>query len=290
MAQPVRFVTVDTKRTGGDNAMPRFRMIAGGVALGAALAAALALAGVIHVRVNDGDRPAPSPSPLAGPVTATQPELAGALLEERDLPDGYRSAPATRPAPVEDGGRTERCRALFERPWEVAGAGAREQAVGDYAGRHETALLRQALALFEPGGAAHAVGELRRASGSCPEFDARLEDGTAVRVQLREMALRRVGDEAYAVRVTARPLTGRGERGTRHGYLAVGRVGPVLSVLRHLTPAGRVDPAEVAAMLGRTLRRAAPLVAPDERRLTPHDRPGVGKMEPCRLCVSPSPR
>jgi hypothetical protein len=270
--------------------MPRFRMIAGGVALGAALAAALALAGVTQVRVNDSDRPAePRPSAAAGPLTATQPELADALLEGRDLPEGYRSAPATRP-PVEDGGRTERCRALFERPWEVTGAGAREQAVGDYAGRHRAALLRQALALFEPGGAAHAVGELRRASSSCPEFDARLEDGTAVRVQLREMALRRVGDEAYAVRLTARPLRGRGERGTRHGYLAVGRTGPLLSVLRHLGPAGTVDPAQVAATLSRTLRRAAPLVLPDERRLTAHDRPGVGKMEPCRLCVSPSPR
>lgn len=262
--------------------MPRFRMIAGGVALGTALAGVLALAGVIHVRVNGGDRDAaPSPSALAGPLTATQPDLADALLGDHDLPDGYRSAPATRPAPVEDAGRTERCRALFERPWEVAGAGARDRAVGDYAGRERAALLRQALALFEPGGAARAMGELRRASGSCPEFDARLEDGTAVRVQLREMALRRVGDEAYAVRFTARPEAG----GTRYGYLAVGRLGLVLSLLRHVGPAAS-DPAHVAGVLSRALRRAEPLVRP----LTGHERPGLGKMKPCRLCASPSPR
>jgi hypothetical protein len=268
-------------------------MIAGGVALGGALATVLAVAGVMHVRVNHVDRPAaPSPSALAAPLTATQPELADALLEDRDLPDGYRSAPATRPAPVEDGGRIERCRALFERPWDMAGAGARERAVGDYAG--QAALLRQALAIFEPGGAARAVGELRRASGSCPEFDARLEDGTAVRVQLREMALRRVGDEAYAVGLTARPLGRRDEGGTRVGYLAVGRVGLVLSVLRHLGTTGAVDPTQVATVLSRALSRAAPLAAPrdrvDERGLTAHERPEVGKMVPCRLCASPSPR
>ncbi|BCB84079.1 hypothetical protein [Phytohabitans suffuscus] len=272
--------------------MPRFRAIAGGVVLGSALAAVLALAGVVHVRVNGGHRPAPpSPSALAGPLTATQPELSGALLEERDLPEGYRSAPATHPVPVGDGGRTGDCRALFERPWDVAGAGARDRAVGDYAGRQRASLLRQALAIFEPGGAARAVGDLRRASGSCPEFDARLEDGTAVRVQLREMALRPVGDEAYAVRLTARPLGRRDASGTRHGYLAVGRLGPALSVLHHLGPAGSADPGQVAAMLTRALRRAAALlVLPDERRLTAHERSGLGKMEPCRLCASPSPR
>ncbi|MDQ7903210.1 hypothetical protein RB614_01585 [Phytohabitans sp. ZYX-F-186] len=271
--------------------MPRFRMIAGGVALGGALAAVLATAGVIDVPVHQRDRPAaPSPSALAGPLTATQPELAEALLAQRDLPEGYRPAPAPQPTPVEDTGRTEGCRALFERPWDVAGAGARDRAVGDYAGGQRATLLREALALFGPGGAARAVGELRRASGSCPEFDARLEDGTAVRVQLRDMALRRVGDEAYAVSVTARPLGRRDASGTRHGYLAVGRLGPVLSVLRHLGPAGSADPGQVAAMLTRALRRAAPLVPRDERRLTGHDRRGVGKMEPCRLCASPSPR
>ncbi|GAA4451495.1 hypothetical protein [Phytohabitans houttuyneae] len=267
--------------------MPRFRVIACGIALGGALAAVIAVAGVIHVRVNDGDHPpAPRSSALAGHLTATQPELADALLEDRDLPEGYRPAPATRPAPVEDGGRTERCRALFERPWDVAGEGAREQAVGAYAGRQPAALLRQALALFEPGGAARAVGELRRASGSCPEFDARLEDGTAVRVQLREMALRRVGDEAYAVRLTARPLGHRDASGTRHGYLAVGRLGPVLSVLRHLGTAGAAEAERVAEMLTRTLRRASPLVRP----VTEHEASEVGKMRTCRLCVSPSPR
>jgi hypothetical protein len=165
----------------------------------------------------------------------------------------------------------------------MAGAGARDRAVGDYAGRQRAALLRQVLALFEPGGAVRAMGELRRASSSCPEFDARLEDGTAVRVQLREMALRRVGDEAYAVRLTARPV---GPGAPRYGYLAVGRLGPVLSVLRHLGPTGRADEEQVSAMLSRALRRAEPLVRP----LTAHERPGLGKMKPCRHCASPSPR
>ncbi|WP_173079259.1 hypothetical protein [Phytohabitans rumicis] len=149
---------------------PRRRTITGGVALGGALTVVLVLAGVIHVRVTDGAPSAADASPSAqlGPLTAMQPELADALLSGGDLPEGYRDATAT-PEPAAAGrGRTEGCRTLFERPWDVAGAGATERAVGGYAGPETGALLRQALALFEPGGAARAVGELRRASGSCP--------------------------------------------------------------------------------------------------------------------------
>jgi hypothetical protein len=44
----------------------------------------------------------------------------------------------------------------------------------------------------------------------------------------------------------------------------------------------------VAAMLDRALRRASRVA--EEPLLTAHDRHGIGKMDPCRLCVSPSPR
>lgn len=254
--------------------MVRSRVILGGLTLGGLLAAVLVLAGVVHVRVTDGQAADATPSPRLGPLTATQPELREALLAAADLPEGYRATSAPRTAAGPD--RRERCRALFERPWEVGRAGAGKRAVGDFAGRGDGTLLRQALTLFGPDGAQRAFGELRAASGACPEFDARLDDGTAVRVHLREMALRRVGDEAYAVRVTA-----RGERGTQQGYLAIGRVGAVLSVLRHLGPAGAVDAAEVADTLRRALDRAQPL----GRWPT-----SPGKMESCRLCASPSPR
>lgn len=254
--------------------MVRSRVILGGLTLGGLLAAVLVLAGVVHVRVTDGPAADPTPSPRLGPLTATQPELREALLAAADLPEGYRATPAPRTAAGRD--RRERCRALFERPWDVARAPAADRAVGDYAGQRDGSLLRQALTLFGSDGAARAFGELRATSGSCPEFDARLDDGTAVRVQLREMTLRRVGDEAYAMHVTA-----RGESGTRQGYLAVGRVGTVLSVLRHLGPAGTVDPADVADTLRRALDRVQPL---GQWPATP------GKMETCRLCASPSPR
>ncbi|GFJ92365.1 hypothetical protein Prum_060070 [Phytohabitans rumicis] len=111
-----------------------------------------------------------------------------------------------------------------------------------------------------------------------PQFDARLEDGTAVRVQLREMAVGRVGDEAYAVR-----LTTSGNGVTRYGYLAAGRLGSVLSVLRELGPAA-VGPEQVASTLDRALDRAA------ARNLIAREWGGPGKMDPCRPCVSPSPR
>jgi hypothetical protein len=251
--------------------MVRSRVILGGLTLGGLLAAVLVLAGVVHVRVTDGRAADPTPSPRLGPLTATQPELSEALLAAADLPEGYRATSAPRAAAGRD--RRERCRGGVERP---RGGGGARGGPGDFAGQHDGTLLRQALTLFGPDGAQRAFGELRAASGACPEFDARLDDGTAVRVHLREMALRRVGDEAYAVRVTA-----RGENGTRDGYLAVGRVGAVLSVLRHLGPTGTVDPDEVADTLRRALDRAEPL---GQWPTSP------GKMEVCRLCASPSPR
>lgn len=248
--------------------MVRSRVILGGLTLGGLLAAVLVLAGVVHVRVTDGARPVADGSPSAppGPRTATQPELRDALLAARDL-EGYRPTRAPRTPATERGDRAERCRALFERPWGVERA--TEHAVGEYAGRHDGSLLRQALALFDTAGAERAFGQLRTASRACPAFEARLDDGTAVRVRLREMAVPEVGDDAYAVRVTA-----RGERGTRHGYLAVGRVGPVLSVLRHLGP-DTVDADVVAATLARALERASAI---------------PGMMETCGPCESHWPR
>ncbi|MCW6005810.1 hypothetical protein K1W54_14665 [Micromonospora sp. CPCC 205371] len=254
--------------------MVRSRVIVGGLTLGGLLAAVLVLAGVVHVRVTGGHAADPTPSPRLGPLTATQPELREALLAAADLPDGYRKTSAPRTAAGPD--RRERCRALLGRPGDVARDWAAGRAVGDFAGRRDGTLLRQALTLFGPDGAQRAFGELRAASGACPEFDARLDDGTAVRVHLREMALRGAGHEASAVRAPA-----RGESGTREGYLAVGRVGAVLSVLRHLGPAGTVDPDDVADTLRRALDRAKPL---GQWPASP------GKMETCRLCASPSPR
>ncbi|MFB6397505.1 hypothetical protein [Polymorphospora lycopeni] len=286
-----------------------------GVALGPVLAAVLVLTGVVGVPRSGPPAAAPgaAPSTPDGPAIARQPELGTTLLDRTDLPAGFspRPRPASTapgragPAPAGPGragpatsgpDRTERCRTLFERPWDLATEpeDATESVTADHA--HPTgALLRQASVRFAGDGAERAVGHLRTASGGCREFDARLDDGTAVTVRVGPLTLGRVADETYGL-----VLTARGAHGEVGGYLAVGRVGPVLSVLRHLGPAGTVDPARASPTLGRAvdkllglLRRlgrppvteavtepTGPRTA--SRRSARHRR---GKMGTCRPCV-----
>ncbi|MEV1289296.1 hypothetical protein [Micromonospora sp. NPDC049679] len=256
---------------------PRGRTLLGGVLLGGAMVVALLLAGVVGVPVVAAERPLGRWStPPPAPLTARQPELTGALLTSVDLPNGYVTrrpadpspTPRATPSPtgrsatprpergeLEPGGRGPDCRELFERPWDVATPGARpiDRAAIDLSEERRGALLRQAVSVFSGGGAKAAVTRLREFSGRCRQFDARLGDGTRVAVQTRELSIRKVGDDAYALLLTARS----GQR-TYTGFIAVGRVGPLVTVLRHVGPAGSVTSSDAAAMLRRSIEKAGP--------------------------------
>ncbi|MEV0610034.1 hypothetical protein AB0I61_27075 [Polymorphospora rubra] len=294
-----------TRRSG--RPLPRgVRRLLAGVALGPVLAAALVLTGVVGVpRIGPpAATPTADPSGPPGLAIAGQPELGTTLLDPDDLPAGFTARPATaapttpgRPTPTTPAtDRGERCRTLFERPWDLAAepGGGTGSATADHAHR-SGALLRQASAVFAGDGARRAVGHLRETSAGCREFDARLDDGTPVTVRVGELVLERVADETYGL-----VLVARGAHGEVGGYLAVGRVGPVLSVLRHLGPAGTVDPARASPTLGRAVDKLVGLLRglgrpPATESVTEPTASrtasrrfagrGRGKMGTCRPCV-----
>jgi hypothetical protein len=103
-------------------------------------------------------------------------------------------------------------------------------------------------------GADRAVTGVRRDAGRCQEFGATLEDSNAVRVRFSEVDLRRVGDASYAVRFAATGRTAEGASRTWYGYLAVGRLGPVLSVLHRVGPRPVTDE-NIADTLGLAVGR-----------------------------------
>jgi hypothetical protein len=151
--------------------------------------------------------------------------------------------------------RAELCRTLFEDPGRLAssigGAGA---AATSRPENRRGSWLRHTLTVVDSGRAPQAYRHLHRVATGCHRFTAALEDGTAVTVVLRRLVSavggaagrpdrggsRRgdvVPDEAYTVQLT---VTGRD--GVHTGYLAVDRIGQVLSVLRHLGPDGAPPP------------------------------------------------
>lgn len=241
----------------------RGRTLAGGLALAAMLLAGLTLVGSPVL-----DHPEPPP-PHAGPLTATQPELREALLAEDDVLDAPpTTAPAVPPAPTSTttaapppapspaGDQLEvLCRALFEDPARLGGllgAAAPTETSARYT-RPRGGALRQVLSSFEAPRAIEAYREVREVASGCQEFTAAMDDGTVVTVLLEELAAGRRDsrreslpiDETYEMTMTVRT-----ESGTRSGWLALDRVGPVVSVLRQLGPDDR--PAEPG-----TIRRAA---------------------------------
>lgn len=219
------------------------RTVLGGVALGGALLATLTVAGVLAQGPRRGVEPlgAPAATTAPGPLTATQPELRKALLTAVDLPE-YATW-TTRPDAGDGRGdaqpdrRAETCGVLFERPWDLTGEPAGERAENADRGG---ALLTQTVALLTGADRDAPVRRVAGAGGRCREFDATLDDGTGVRVRTAEVGVDGTG---YALRFTA--ATGRR---TWYGYVAVGRLGPVLSVLRRVGPRPVTD-AEVAGTL-----------------------------------------
>ncbi|MFI5838601.1 hypothetical protein ACIA8K_02625 [Catenuloplanes sp. NPDC051500] len=240
--------------------------VAGGLLLGLMLAAVLLTLNVMGVHIDDDPPPEAARSgPHGEPLTGNQPELSRALISTADLaarltPTPSRSASEAVPVPTPAARRTEaaappaeeelapperaeRCRTLFRAPWELVPSGheVTDQAMSDSQITINTSVgtprLRQMLSLFADDGAAAAYEAIRASVSECRSFETTLEDGTLATISLRELEMGGGdADGAYAVRIVA-----RGEDGTLTGYLAVGRVGPMLSVLRTVGPEGSVD-------------------------------------------------
>ncbi|WP_033342228.1 sensor domain-containing protein [Catenuloplanes japonicus] len=254
--------------------------VAGGLLLGLLLAAVLLALNVMGVHIDDDPRPHARPTNAAGePLTGNQPELSSALISTADLaarltPTPSASAPTPAPHRTEAAAppptraaavppeRAERCRTLFIAPWELMPSGeamADSQITINPSGG--TPLLRQMLSLFTDDGATAAYETIRDSVTDCQAFETTLEDGSAATISLRELEVTDGGaDGAYAVRIVA-----RGKEGTLTGYLAVGRVGPMLSVLRTVGPEGAIDSEDAETTLDLAIDKMALLegVIPD---------------------------
>ncbi|GAA1628102.1 hypothetical protein ACFQY4_40405 [Catellatospora bangladeshensis] len=251
----------------------RHRTIAGGVALGGLLITALTLAGVLGAshRQKQGQAAGVRQTDT---ITASQPELQAALLAPIDLPASYApQPPAASPKPKPP--KQERCAALLSAPDELirtAAAtvsthpkGALEPSAQAVSKHRGPTLITQVLATFTGDGAATTLGELRRLGQRCRDFNAVLDDGTAVRVRVDDVPrdslpaeLLKLEGDAYAVRFT---LTGKAK--TMTGYLALGRVGGVLSGLREMDsgePTGAVaDLTRFTGLLEQAARKLLPI-------------------------------
>ncbi|MEU7821106.1 hypothetical protein [Catellatospora sp. NPDC049133] len=224
----------------------RHRTIAGGIALGGLLIGALTLAGVLGATHRQQQAQATETTRKTLPLTATQPELQAALLAEVDLPASYAPQQPS-PSPKVRTPRPERCAALLGAPDELIRTAAATVATTHpkarlqptaqaVSGHRGPTLITQVLSTFSGDGALGTLNELRRMGQRCRDFNAVLDDGTAVRVRVEDVPrdrlpadLLKLEGDAYALRFT---LTGK-ER-TMTGYLALGRVGGLLSMLREM--------------------------------------------------------
>ena len=114
-----------------------------------------------------------------------------------------------------------------------------------------SAILRQAVTVL-PTDSPDAYAALRRSSDRCPRFTARLDDGTQVIVEMgRAVAV----DNSFTVQLSV-----TGPQGRMGGYLAVGRVGSMVSVIRQLGPEGAIPAEDMVAVLDRALVKLTPLL------------------------------
>jgi hypothetical protein len=261
--------------------------VGAGVLLAFAVLGLLAFAGVGRDPKPDRATADREPVNARDPRTATQPELQDALLSPGDLPGGRVAGPAPRRSPD---GTSSTCRTFFEHGDDgKPRSGRRAETLLTRTG----ATLRQVVTLhpIEPaaspgqpaaspvqpaaspaqptaspagsGSAGRNFTELRRVATACAPFTARLESGAPVTVELGGVTVLRPAErrrargrgEAFVVALTA-----RGEHGTLTGYLAVGRLGEAVSVLRELGPEGTVRQEDVAGVLWLALDKLTPLV------------------------------
>jgi hypothetical protein len=200
-----------------------------GVAVGTIAVVALTVAAVIGLTPR-------TPESAPNAPHDTESRLRTALLEAEDLPASFSPRPVA--VPVRTAARpSQRCAQLLADPVAVLRwlGPAEDQATTS--ARHVGAdhgVLDQAVRVFDRGEAATAMDTLRRTARKCQAFTARLDDGTRAQVKITSTDL---GDlligESYTVSMTLHTPLGQQE-----GYLAVGRVGDVVSVLRRTAPSG----------------------------------------------------
>jgi hypothetical protein len=225
------------------------RTLVSGAVLGLLLLGGLTLAGVLGAH-RTPHRSAPPPDPQTGTRIASQPELEQALLRPADLPKPY--AASSSKATVRRLPPTERCAMLLEPKSLVRDASARVLPEPEATDQASTQLdgparLVQLLTTYAGDGAAATLRELRQVGRECHDFNAVLDDGTAVRVSAAP-----VRDDAngYTLKLT---LTGSGR--TTSGYLTLGTAGQVLSVLSQLGTAEAVSALDPVKLVNLTLSR-----------------------------------
>ncbi len=259
--------------------------VLGGAVLGTVLLLVLGvLGGITLPSVGSATTEEPERSMgSSGPLVAVQPRPSSPtgppLLEAAPLPPPAPPAaassappsPPPSPTPAPEQGRLAAlCRALFENPtdlWELLGSLARRPATSqpdpgtpaptavaweeDTPDRSRPDWLRQVLHVFDPDRVESAYQRLRDSVDQCGKFAATLPDGTPVTVWLQRVVTSPQGrvDEAYTAEFIAATPTG-----VRTGWLALDRVGPVVSLLSAFSPEGQ-DPARWAAER-EALRRA----------------------------------
>jgi hypothetical protein len=233
------------------------------------------------------------PATATGPDQATGPR-AGSRSRE--------PVPTPAPGSGDPAGAEEWCRALLADQVglsEVWGATAPREVTSRRTRRADGGVLHQVLGVFESERAAAAYARLREAATSCDRVPLALADGTPVTVVLRELASGRPeshhgrpeshhgrpesssaagsrfrpAGQGYAVLVTI-----ESPEGTRTGWLALDRLGPVVSLLRQLGPLRPVAPAEPSPELSPELAaELAPALAADLARTR---RAALGKLRP----------
>jgi hypothetical protein len=233
------------------------RTLASGAVLGIALLSALTVAGIMGARDTPRQVAAAPPSPAtdAGTRTVTQPALQQALLKPADLPSPYVTASKATVRRVAEQ-QPERCSALLDPASLVrqasaqvlTGAEATDQASTHLDG---AAQLTQLLTTFAGDGAEATLRELREVGKQCKSFDASLDDGTPVKVTAEP-----VHDDAstYTLKLT---FTGGGQ--VKAGYVTLGRVGRVISVLRELGTVEAVGGLDPVRLVDLTLSRLTKL-------------------------------
>jgi hypothetical protein len=231
--------------------IPR-RTLATGTLLGVALLSALTLAGVLSANATPQPAAAPPPTREVDTHFATQPELEQALLKVEDLPTPYASYASASKATVHRVAPTiERCAGLLDPGSLLRDATsqllsrpeATDQAASELGG---LAPLTQLLTTFAGDGALETMRELRKIGNGCRDFSTTV-DGAPVRVIATVV---RDDDATYSLKLT---LTGNG--GTTAGYLTLGRVGQVLSVLKQVGPIEAISAIDPIKLVDLTLSR-----------------------------------
>lgn len=219
--------------------------------VGVAVGTAAVIAATVLAVVGLTPRP-PAPAPNR-PHDIDVP-LRTALLEGQDLPASFAPRPIAVPA-VTPARRPEKCSRLVADPVTVLRwLQPKESGPAVTSARHTGAdhgVLDQAVRVFERGEAATALATLRKTAQGCKAFTARLDDGTKAQVKV----VGTTGDDlligdAYTVSMTLHTPSG-----PRDSYLAVGRVGDIVSVLRRTAPSGS-DQAALDAQIKDLVGRA----------------------------------